>query len=147
MSEKFKEILQYLFWGVLTTVISWGSFTTASLLSQKSGIHQESTVIILSNTISWVCAVIFSFITNKYFVFQKHNWHFRAFISEFCKFCSSRLATGILELILVPVAVKLGLNQSIFNINGAWAKILVSLSIVVVNYFITKYFVFKDKYK
>ena len=143
MSQKNKEIISYLFWGVCTTVVNWGSYSLFVLVCAKGLEFNQSLTVIISNTLSWVCAVLFSFITNKIWVFESKSFKANILFPEFIKFVSSRLLTGGIEVFLVPIAINLGLNQMIFGIEGALAKIIVSLSIVVVNYFITKFLVFR----
>lgn len=64
-------------------------------------------------------------------------------IPEFGKFFSARAATGIMEIAAVPFLVGIGLNQTIFGIEGMVAKVLVSVLVVLLNYVFGKLFVFK----
>ena len=77
---KYKEILLYLIFGVLTTVINFSSFFISNKLLGESQY-------LISQVISWVTAVLFAFITNKLFVFQKKGTLKQA-LSEFIKFVS-----------------------------------------------------------
>lgn len=136
------EIINYLFWGVLTTIVSWGSY---SLLMRFLDGFQITEVlsVAMSNIFSWLCAVVFSFATNKIFVFKSKSWKKDVFVPEAVKFVTTRFATGALELILVPALVFIGLNQTIFNIEGMLSKVVVSLLVVILNYIFSKIFIFK----
>lgn len=146
--RKYREIISYLFWGVLTTAVSWLSYTLfVSLLN--TGINlvlfSASLDIALANALSWICAVAFAFITNKIFVFESRSWKRRVVLGELWKFVSARIVTGIIEIIAVPALAGLGLDAEIFGIAGSWAKIIVSVAVVLLNYIFSRLFVFRKK--
>lgn len=132
----YKEAIDYLFWGGMTTVVSWGSYSLFVLLG---------TGVFWGNVLSWVCAVLFAFVTNKLWVFNSKSWEGSVLFPELTKFLSSRVATGIFEMIAVPALVAIGLNQTIFGIDGMVSKVLVSVIVVILNYILSKLFVFKAK--
>ena len=132
----YKEAIDYLFWGGMTTVVSWGSYRSFVLLG---------TGVFWGNVLSWVCAVLFAFVTNKLWVFNSKSWEGSVLFPELTKFLSSRVATGIFEMIAVPALVAIGLNQTIFGIDGMVSKVLVSVIVVILNYILSKLFVFKAK--
>lgn len=134
--QKYREIISYLFWGVMTTCVSWGSY---SLFARGMGIS-----IAVSNVLSWICAMTFAYITNKIFVFHSYVWKMDFLAKEFGLFASARLGTGILEIIFVPLLVHFGLDQEILGVKGAVSKVLVSFLVVVLNYVFSKLFIFKD---
>lgn len=142
--KKQSEIISYLFWGVCTTVVSWGSYTLLMFCLDDFQILAVMSVLI-SNIFSWVCAVIFSFVTNKIFVFKSKSWKKDIFIQEAVKFVTTRFVTGVLEIILVPVLVFLGLDQKVLGIDGMLSKIVVSILVVVLNYICSKIFIFKSE--
>ena len=130
----YKEAIDYLFWGGMTTVVSWGSYSIFVLLGAS---------VFWGNVLSWVCAVLFAFVTNKLWVFQSKSWAGDVLLPELGKFLSSRVATGVFEMVAVPALVALGLNQTIFGIDGMVSKVLVSVVVVILNYILSKLFVFK----
>lgn len=136
----YQEAIDYLFWGGMTTVVSWGSYSLFVLLLQGL-----DSVVFWANVLSWVCAVLFAFITNKLWVFQSKSWAADILFPELTKFLSSRIATGVFEMIAVPALVAIGLNQTIFGIDGMVSKVLVSVAVVILNYILSKLFVFKNK--
>ena len=131
-----REIISYLFWGGMTTIVSWGSYSLFVLILKS---------VTVSNILSWICAVLFAFITNKIWVFRSRIWSLTVVLPEFWKFIAYRLATGALEIIGVPFLVKIGLNQQIFGIDGIVAKVLVSVAVVILNYVSSKLSVFKKR--
>ena len=130
----YKEAIDYLFWGGMTTVVSWGTYSLFVLLGAS---------VFWGNAGSWVCAVAFAFVTNKLWVFQSKSWAGSVVFPELGKFLSSRVATGIFEMIAVPALVAIGLNQTIFGIDGMVSKVVVSIAVIVLNYVLSKLFVFK----
>ena len=130
----YKEAIDYLFWGGMTTVVSWGSYSLFVLLGAN---------VFWGNAGSWVCAVTFAFVTNKLWVFQSKSWAGNVVFGELTKFLSSRVATGIFEMLAVPALVAVGLNQTILGIEGMVSKVIVSVAVIVLNYILSKLFVFK----
>ena len=140
---KQREMISYLFWGAMTTVVSWGSY--ALFFRILGGILAVSAAITAANILSWLCAILFAFIANKQWVFRSKSWKRRIWWPEFLKFVSSRIVTGILEIAGVPLLVKMGLDVKIMGIDGMLAKILVSVVVVILNYFFGKFLVFRKK--
>lgn len=133
--NRYYEMISYLFWGGCTTVVSWATYSVFSLLSGN---------VFLSNVLSWICAVLFAYVTNKLWVFRSKSWKKEVVVKEFSMFMSSRILTGILEIVLVPLFVKIGLTQTVFGIKGSASKIIVSFLVIILNYAFSKLFVFKN---
>lgn len=139
---KYKEIILYIFFGMLTTAVSFVSYGILTKL-----IHLQSDIvgIAVSNVISWICAVIFAFVTNKIWVFESRTGGAKALLSELWKFIAARLLTGALEWFGVPFLVYIGLNQTVFGVKGMFSKFIVSVAVVILNYVFSKIFVFRKK--
>lgn len=133
---KYKEILLYLIFGGLTTLVSWGSYAMFEL----SGLSVTA-----ANALSWVCAVLFAFFTNKLFVFASRSWKPLTLLREAGEFFGARLVTGLLTMIGVPLLMRIGLDQSIFGVEGMVAKITMSVLEVLLNYVVSKLVIFKKK--
>lgn len=134
---KYREIISYLFWGVATTCVSWGTYTIFA-----GGLN---TGIWLANILSWVFAVTFAYITNKIWVFQSKSWKREVIFRELGLFISTRFATGLFEIFMVPILVYAGMDQTIFGIKGAVSKVVVSFLVVILNYVFSKLLIFKKK--
>lgn len=138
----YKEAIDYLFWGGMTTVVSWGSYSAFVLMLSTM---PSTAAVFWANVGSWVCAVSFAFVTNKLWVFQSKSWAGSVVFGELTKFLSSRVATGIFEMLAVPALVAIGLNQTILGIDGMVSKVIVSVAVIVLNYVLSKLFVFKKE--
>lgn len=136
LMKKYKEVLMYLIFGVLTTLVNWVCYA----LLTKSGIEMN-----ISNCIAWLVAVLFAFITNKLFVFESKNLEIKFVCQELVKFVSARLATGVIEILGLPALYYLGVKQSLFGVEGFLAKVLVSVVVVILNYVFSKLFIFRTK--
>lgn len=139
---KYKEIISYVFFGVLTTVVSFVSYAIFTKIIRT---QNEIAGVAVANVLSWVCAVIFAFVTNKLWVFESKESGIKTVLSELCKFTASRLFTGVIEWFGVPLLVFFGLNQTILGIEGMLSKVTVSVIVVILNYIFSKLFVFAKK--
>lgn len=139
---KYKEIILYIIFGVLTTAVSFVSY---GILTKLIQMQSEIAGIAVANVISWICAVLFAFVTNKIWVFESRTGGAKALLSELWKFIAARLLTGALEWFGVPFLVYIGLNQTVFGVKGMFSKFIVSVAVVILNYVFSKIFVFKKK--
>lgn len=144
MFFKYKEIIMYLIFGVLTTVVSWGSYAIFEK-AFKAAIIDTNVLVAVANVLSWVVAVLFAYITNKLFVFESKSFRPTVVFKEIGLFVGSRLISGAVEWIGVPFLVWVGLNQTIFGVEGMVAKVLVSVIVVILNYILSKLIVFKKE--
>ncbi len=144
MFTKYKEIIMYLIFGVLTTFVSWGSYALFEMMF-KAAIVDTKVLVAVANVLSWVAAVLFAYITNKLFVFDSKSFKPTVVFKEMGLFVGSRLISGAVEWVGVPLLVWIGLNQTIFGIEGMVAKVLVSVIVVILNYILSKLLVFKNK--
>jgi len=125
------DVLSYLFFGGLTTAVNFMVYWPCyNLLSLSAGI---------SNVIAWVVAVAFAFLTNKPFVFKSRDWSAKVVLPELGKFVSCRIGSGTLETVIIFVSV------DCLSWNGNWMKLFTGVLVVVLNYFGSKLFVFKEK--
>lgn len=127
--RKYYDILVYLFFGVLTTVVNYIIYLPCYNL-----LHLSAAV---SNAIAWVVAVAFAYLTNKPFVFKSFDWSAKTVVPELAKFVGSRVASGALETAIIFVTVDL------LQWNGNVMKLLTSVLVVILNYVASKLLVFK----
>lgn len=129
--HKYWDVLTYLFFGVLTTVVNYLVFIPVYGYTQLPAW--------VSNVIAWVAAVAFAFLTNKPFVFQSHDWSMKTVLPELSKFVSCRLASGVMETAILWV------TADILGWNGNVWKLITSILVVILNYFASKLLVFTKK--
>lgn len=127
---KYKEIINYLIFGGLSTVVN---FATYFIVSRVIGIDE-----VVSSGISWFCAVLFAYITNKIFVFESKTDSLKQTVIEMIKFFLSRILSGILcDVGTFALMVK------VLNINDIISKIVTQVMVIVVNYIFSKLIIFK----
>lgn len=123
------DIISYLVFGVLTTVVNYLVYLPCyNLLGLSAAV---------SNVIAWAVAVLFAYVTNKPFVFRSHDWSLNTVIPEFAKFVGCRVASGGAETLILLLTV------DILGWNGNLWKLIVSVLVVIANYFGSKLLVFK----
>ena len=127
--EKHYDILAYLFFGVLTTVVNYIVY-----LPCYNWLGLSAAV---SNVIAWAAAVAFAYLTNKPFVFRSHDWSAKTVVPELAKFVGSRVASGALETAIIFVTVDCLLW------NGNVMKLATSVLVVILNYVASKLLVFR----
>ena len=128
---KYWDILSYLIFGVLTTVVNYAVYLPIyNLLGLSAAV---------SNVIAWVAAVAFAFLTNKPFVFKSHDWSAKTVIPELTKFVSCRIASGAMETVILLLAVDL------LGWNGNIWKLITQVLVVILNYVTSKLVVFRKK--
>ncbi len=135
--KKNKEVINYLIFGVLTTIISlctkWLLLFT--ILDQNNAFELQSAIII-----SWIIAILFAYITNRKYVFESKN---KKKFQEFLNFLIARISTLFLEMFIMWFFVTL----LKFNSN-LWVVIFTIISQIIViisNYIFSKIFVFKKE--
>lgn len=134
---KYREIIMYLIFGVSTTLVNWIVYTLLVSIA--------NTDVTPANAIAWFAAVIFAYITNKLYVFESKSWKVTVLAHEIISFFGARIASGVFEIFLPALLMKIGLDQAIFGIEGFAAKLVVSVLVIVLNYIFSKLFVFKNK--
>ncbi len=128
---KYYDVLAYLFFGGLTTVVNYLVYLPCYNWWNISAS--------ISNIIAWVFAVAFAFLTNKPFVFKSHDWSAKTLWPELTKFVGCRIGSGVLETAIIWLTVDM------LTWNGNLMKLITSVLVIVLNYFGSKFFVFIKK--
>lgn len=151
---RYREIIMYFIFGVFTSIVSWGTYFLIMgggrwMLGLETGDVTSGRYIALytaAQLISWVCAVLFAFFTNRTFVFTDVDKNVPV-IKQFAAFASGRLLTLGLDYIVTYSGTLLLLH--IIDGSEGWAetaaKITASLIVTAVNYIYVKLFVFRKK--
>ncbi len=142
---KYKELIVYLIFGLLTTVLNLFAFWLFTKLLGEE-------LYLLNNAIAWVVAVVFAFVTNKLFVFESKSWALKTAGRELLEFIGARLFSfGVEEGGMWLFIDLLGLGDNgitVFNfsISGQIiVKIILSVVVVIINYVFSKFIIFKNK--
>lgn len=133
--RKYREVVNYLIVGVLTTLVSLLVYygLTLTVLDPTRPVQLQA-----ANVISWVAAVVFAYFTNRRFVFESRSTNI---LKEAAAFFAARLATLLMDMALMFLLVTL------LKMNDKPAKLLVQVVVIVANYVLSKFLVFARKKK
>ena len=127
---KYKEIINYLIFGVLTTLVSLIVYylLVFTFLNPSNPIELQ-----IANILSWVAGVAFAYFTNRKFVFESKE---KNKIKEASKFVTARLVTLIMDMLIMWIGV------TILHGNDKIMKLLSQVIVIVSNYLFSKLIVF-----
>lgn len=132
-----KETISYLIFGVLTTIINIVVFGISEDFLMP--FMSDTAAALTANIIAWVLSVAFAFITNKLFVFESKSMSFKVIIKELYSFVIARLLSLAFDEAFMVVAIKF--------MDSMLAKIISNVFVVIINYVLSKFFIFKNKNK
>ena len=132
--NRYRSVIAYLFWGVVTTVVNIVVFQFLS-----SGVHWNYQ---LANVIAWFLSVLVAYFTNKVWVFGSHCSTVKAFLKEFFWFYFYRGLTLIMDVIIMYVGISLLKFDS--PLQQLIVKIIDNVIVVIANYIFSKWLIFHD---
>lgn len=129
--NKYREIIMYLIFGVLTTVVSLAVYyiLVYTILNPNNPFELQ-----VANIISWIAGVTFAYFTNRSMVFQSKN---KNKLKEAGSFVLARVVTLIMDMLIMFVGVTL------LHGNDKLLKLISQVIVIVSNYVFSKLFVFK----
>ena len=161
--QKHKEIILYLIFGVLTTLIGWVTYLLIlSLGKMIFNIQTEDTngatyvaIYTVAQVIQWVAAVLFAFFTNRKYVFAADE-QCGSTARQLGLFAGGRVATFFVDYFvtlfgtmalssLLPSLNGVELLGRTFNINEISAKLVAAIIVIIANYIFSKFLVFRKK--
>ena len=127
---KYKEIINYLIFGVLTTVISLVTYYICvyTFLDPEEAVQLQ-----IANVIAWIFGVAFAYVTNRKFVFESKE---KNKLKEASKFVTSRIATLLMDMAIMFIGVTL------LKLNDKIIKLVSQVVVIVANYLLSKIVVF-----
>lgn len=151
-----QEIITYIFFGVLTTVVNLLTFYIFkrifisigwdgifnSIIPEGSSLQKlfvGGTDYLDANFIAWIVGVIFAFVTNKLWVFDSKSWKPSVAGKEFTGFMGARIFSFVIETIAMFTLVTL------LSVNDFISKIIVGMVVIIINYIFSKLIIFKKK--
>jgi len=131
---KYKQIINYLIFGALTTLVNFVSYILFTKI-----FHIDE---VLSSGLAWVVAVTFAYIVNKLFVFESKTNGTKELFKEFVSFIGCRVFSGITcDVGTFALMVK------VLHINDIISKLVTQIMVIVLNYILSKVVVFRKKQK
>jgi len=130
MKLKKSEIANYLFYGVITTLVNIITFKVMILFGCNY---------IISNIIAFISSIVFAYITNKRYVFKRSTTDVKQNIMMSFKFFLSRLLTFGIDMLSMYILIE------IISIEELTSKIITNIIVIILNYGFSKIFVFNIK--
>ena len=124
-----KEVIFYIIFGVLTTFVNLGAFYILNTLLKVN----EN----ISNLIAIILAVLVAYITNKELVFHSEAKNIKEMFSEFIRFILGRAFTMVVEFVGGILLFQLPIPNII-------TKAFLTIVVIILNFFISKFFAFKN---
>ena len=161
--SKYEEIIKYLFFGVLTTLVGWAVYFSVLLVGKGVlGLPAEDTssakylfIYTVAQVVQWVAAVLFAFFTNRKWVFTDADRD-KPIYKQLPVFAGGRVLTFFLDYLityfgalalssLLPMLNSLNLFGREWNLNEIAAKLVAAVVVIIVNYILSKLLVFTKK--
>lgn len=133
---KYGEPVKYVFYGGITTLITWGTYAVFVWLGWD---------LLLSHVLSWICGVTFAFISNKWMVFESKSTEKKVLAYETSSFVLCRIFTFVVAFVMFPILCSIGMDQEFLGVKGFLAKIITSVVEIVLNWILSKYLIFNEK--
>jgi putative flippase GtrA len=161
--QKYREIIMYLIFGVLTTVIGFGTYTAIMLIAEHGlGVPMNDktapdylAAYISAQVIHWIVAVLFAFFTNRAWVFTDADRSAGSMPRQLILFSGSRLLSLLIDIVVTYGCIRLlsvWIDSSTppkilgFSLTAEiLAKLLASVLVIIANYIFSKLLVFKKK--
>ena len=125
--DKYKDIIPYGVFGVLTTLVNIVSYWVAA--------HPLGLSVMASTVIAWFMSVLSAYVTNRKWVFHSEAEGFEAIVKEMVSFFGCRLATGFVDLACMFVFV------DVLHLDDVVIKVIAN--VIVLNYVASKLVIFK----
>lgn len=128
--NKYKSEINYVLFGIITTVVN-----IVTYFALYNYFHISN---VISSIIAWILSVLVAYITNKLWVFESKSLNPKTLFKEIYMFFSCRFLTGVIDILFMWIFVDLLLFNSLL------IKIISNVIVIVLNYIISKFFIFKE---
>ena len=131
LMKKYQSFIAYAVFGILTTIVN---IVVYGVCYNRLGISNT-----VSNVFAWILAVTFAYLTNKIWVFDSKSWSWSVLKREIIAFISCRIATGVLDIVIMFVCV------DILEWHALLMKIASNVLVIILNYVFSKLIIFKKR--
>lgn len=137
MFQKYEEAISYLFFGFLAFLVNMIAYMAAAKVLGAD--NEKVLLVLIATAFAWVVSVLFAYFTNRTFVFKSKINDKKGKWKEFRSFIEARIATGLMELVIMYVMVDLA------GIHDLISKLVCNVIVIISNYIFSKLWVFKKK--
>ena len=128
---KYKELILYVFFGGLTTLVNWGGYWVLADLFHVPYLW--------ATAIAQILSILFAYVTNRRWVFDSQASSPGEIVREAFSFAVCRLLSGLMDVAIMYVCVDL------LHWNDLLIKIISNVLVVIANYVASKLFVFRSR--
>ena len=129
--KKYKEIIMYLIFGGLTTLVNIVSY---AILARLLNIET-----VTSTIVALIISILFAYITNKIFVFESKTNNKKDLTREIISFFACRALSGVMDVVIMYVTV------DVWHFNDIIMKVISNIIVIIVNYVFSKLIIFRKK--
>lgn len=125
-----KEVLSYTIFGILTTVVN---IVVSTILNKFFSVEGN-----IASTIGIIACILFAYFTNRKWVFHSQAKTAKEKWAEFIKFILGRGITMVIEMVGFFLLYTICLLPFLFS------KCIITVIVIILNYFLSKFFAFKQ---
>lgn len=133
--EKYKEVIKYLIFGVLTTFVNYVVYYTLIFAIGTS----EGAIGFTCNFFATVVSILFAYVTNRKFVFESKANDKKEILKEMTSFFSCRVFSMVIDSLIYFVGC------TIMKFPDFIIKTISQVVVIVLNYVFSKLIIFKNK--
>jgi putative flippase GtrA len=154
LNKKLRELVLYLIFGVLTTVVNFAVYYPLYYLMGSGWAFRlfglfPIRAYAVASVVAWLAAVAFAYVTNKLLVFESRSWERRVVAREAASFYGARVLSLGVELLglylmndLLAIG-RFGWTVYGFSIGGEdISKLLMQAVVIALNYLFSKLWIF-----
>lgn len=131
---KYRELIMYGIFGVLTTIVNYAAYLLCMAAGERAAVPYANTA---ASCAAWVISVLFAYFTNRRWVFASKAEGFAPRAKECASFFASRLFSGVIDLAIMYAAA------DVMGFDGRIVKLLSNVLVIIINYILSKFIVFK----
>lgn len=155
--KKYREVISYIFFGVITTAVSMGVYFSILAFAEHGLLMDPDdssfyTVRVVAQILQWISGVLVAFFTNKKWVFHSTSEEKHQTARELLKFTLSRVGTFVLDSVLTigTVWALMSVHYQPFTFiieitADVWSKVIAGVAVIIANYVLSKYLVFRKR--
>lgn len=129
--EKYKDLIPYAIFGVLTTLVNIASYWVFA--------HPLQVPVTVSTILAWVVSVTLAYLTNRKWVFHSEADTKKAVAKEVISFFGCRMGTEFVDLAAMFIFVDL------LSYNDMVVKVISNVVVIILNYAASKFLIFRHK--
>lgn len=132
---KYRELIMYGIFGVLTTIVNYAVYLLCMAAAGENATAPYANT--AASCVAWVISVLFAYFTNRRWVFASKAEGFIPRAKECAAFFASRLFSGVIDLAIMYAAA------DVMGFDGRIVKLLSNVLVIIINYILSKFIVFK----